>query len=223
MDETAAMERRWFVRAAKADPGLADIAASIARDIADRPAYPTIDHYDAALGLSALVLYALYRWVKNHFDRQRGLSDIELVRGQLSLVKDELVAEGVPYDEAVKVVTGMIRSVQAKALTDSVVQSAVQILSRSRSTPSGGDLSGLDTDPRVTPEDVLAQLTRLLPSQFEEVVFRARLPPEYLSSSTAPQATRALEMIRYCAAQRTLAELAQVIAQVIAGPDATAR
>lgn len=63
----------------------------------------------------------------------------------------------------------------------------------------------------MTREELLAQLTKLLPAQFDEVLFRAKLPPEYLSASSTPQATRAIEVIRYLEQQNRLLELARAM------------
>ena len=50
---------------------------------------------------------------------------------------------------------------------------------------------------RMTRDELLTRLLRLLPAQFDVVLFRAAIPPEYLASSGAPQATRAMDAIRY--------------------------
>jgi hypothetical protein len=67
----------------------------------------------------------------------------------------------------------------------------------------------------MTPDELLAQLTKLLPAQFDEVVFRVRLPPAHLSTSSSPQATRAVEVIRALEPQNRLPELARAIEYVI--------
>jgi hypothetical protein len=72
-----------------------------------------------------------------------------------------------------------------------------------------------------TREGLLAQLTRLLPAQFEELLFRAKLPPECLSASGTPQATRAIEVIRYFEQQNRHPELAHAIEYVVTRQDAT--
>jgi hypothetical protein len=73
----------------------------------------------------------------------------------------------------------------------------------------------------MTREGLLAQLTKLLPVQFEEVLFRAELPQEYLSASSAPQATRAMEAIRYLEQQNRIPELARVVKRVVAASATT--
>ena len=46
--------------------------------------------------------------------------------------------------------------------------------------------------------DALAALLRLLPAQFEEVVFRLAVPAHYLPGGTAPLAERAVALARFC-------------------------
>jgi hypothetical protein len=69
----------------------------------------------------------------------------------------------------------------------------------------------------MTSDELLTQLTKLLPAQFEQVLFQAKIPPEYLSTSTGPQATRAIEVIRYLEQQNRLSELARAIEAVATG------
>jgi hypothetical protein len=69
-----------------------------------------------------------------------------------------------------------------------------------------------------TRDEMLAQLSSLLPSQFEAVLFRARIPIEHLSGASAPQATRATEVIRYLEPQDRLAQLAAIVQDVSAVP-----
>jgi hypothetical protein len=72
------------------------------------------------------------------------------------------------------------------------------------------------------PDELLEQLTKLLPAQFDEVLFRLKLPPEHLSASSSPQATRAIEVIRALEPQNRLAELARAIEYVVTRQHASA-
>jgi nucleoside phosphorylase len=62
--------------------------------------------------------------------------------------------------------------------------------------------------------ELLVQLAGLLSSQFEQVVFLARVPPEYLPSSSAPQATRAVELIRYLESHGSLDQLGRLLSSL---------
>jgi hypothetical protein len=73
----------------------------------------------------------------------------------------------------------------------------------------------------MTRDELLEQLTKLLPAQFDEVLFRVKLPPEYLSASSA-QATRAIEVIRAFEVQNRLPELTRAIEYVVAWQHSTA-
>lgn len=46
-------------------------------------------------------------------------------------------------------------------------------------------------------DELLTRLERLLPAQFEEVLFHLRIPPSQFSGASAPQLTRAIEVLRH--------------------------
>jgi len=76
----------------------------------------------------------------------------------------------------------------------------------------------------MTREDLLSRLSKLLSSQFEQVLYLARIPTEHLPSSTAAQALRAVELMRYIEQQNQLEQLARIVQRVAtggehAGPD----
>ena len=67
----------------------------------------------------------------------------------------------------------------------------------------------------MTREELLSRLSKLLSSQFEQVLYLARIPPEHLPSATAAQATRAVDLLRYAEQQNRLDQLARILQQVI--------
>jgi hypothetical protein len=69
----------------------------------------------------------------------------------------------------------------------------------------------------MTREELLSRLSKLLPSQFEQVLFLARIPHEHLPAATAAQALRAVELMRYVAQQNQLDQLAGIVQQVVTG------
>ncbi len=85
-----------------------------------------------------------------------------------------------------------------------------------------GGLDGYARAPRqtagtpMTRDELLARLSSLLPSQFETVLFRARIPVEHLSGVSAPQAMRAMEAIRYLEQQHRLLQLAAIVQEIAA-------
>ena len=68
---------------------------------------------------------------------------------------------------------------------------------------------------RMTVDDLFDLLSKLLPAQFEAVLFRAKVPVEYLPAATAPQTDRAIATIRYFELQRRLDHLARTVQQVV--------
>jgi nucleoside phosphorylase len=69
----------------------------------------------------------------------------------------------------------------------------------------------------MTREELLSRLSKLLSSQFEQVLYLARVPTEHLPSTTAAQALRAVELMRYVEQQNQLEQLARIVQQVVTG------
>ena len=63
-------------------------------------------------------------------------------------------------------------------------------------------------------DELLSRLSNLLPSQFERVLFHARIPIGYLPGAGAPQVMRAIEVIRYLEPQGRLPQLAAIVHDV---------
>jgi hypothetical protein len=75
-----------------------------------------------------------------------------------------------------------------------------------------------DDEAPMTRDELLARLSSFLPSQFEMVLFRARIPMEHLSGAGAPQALRAMEAIRHVEQQGRIPQLAAIVQDIAAGP-----
>src|SRR5580692_10223422 len=73
----------------------------------------------------------------------------------------------------------------------------------------------------MTKDELLTRMNRLLPAQFEEVLFRAGIPLEYISSAGSAQAQRAVDVLRYIEPQNELGRLARIL-EAVAGPGSTA-
>jgi hypothetical protein len=69
----------------------------------------------------------------------------------------------------------------------------------------------------MTREELLTRLSTLLSSQFDQVLYLARIPQEHLPAAAAPQASRAVELMRYVEQQNQLEPLARIVRQVITG------
>jgi nucleoside phosphorylase len=68
---------------------------------------------------------------------------------------------------------------------------------------------------RMTTDEMFNLLSKLLPSQFEAVLFRAKVPIEHIPAGTAPQAERAIATIRYFELHGRLDQLAQTVQQIV--------
>jgi hypothetical protein len=69
----------------------------------------------------------------------------------------------------------------------------------------------------MTRDELLDRLSKLLPSQFEQVLYRAQIPQEHLSGATAPLGLRAVEVMRYVEQQNQLDRLAGIVELVVNG------
>jgi hypothetical protein len=69
----------------------------------------------------------------------------------------------------------------------------------------------------MTREELLSRLSKLLSSQFEQVLYLARIPHEHLPAAAAAQASRAVELMRYVEQQDQLEQLARIVQQVSGG------
>ena len=71
----------------------------------------------------------------------------------------------------------------------------------------------------MTREELLSQLYRLLPSQFEQVLYLARIPQEHLPAAATAQAMRAIELMRYVEQQNQLEQMARIVQQILIGSE----
>ena len=72
----------------------------------------------------------------------------------------------------------------------------------------------------MTRDELLTVLSKLLPAQFDEVVFRARIPVAYLPGGDAAQMSRTIQLIHYMEQQGDLEDLARLVEEVVAEPRA---
>lgn len=69
----------------------------------------------------------------------------------------------------------------------------------------------------MTQEELLDCLTgKLLPAQFDVLLVKLQIPAQYIPSAQAPQATRAVDVVRYIVGQGLLAVAAAVVAALLA-------
>lgn len=116
-----------FAIQADNDPNAAALILAVAQKAGDGaksalpPSYSGLE--TAAVGLAA---YALYRWLKNYFDRKRGIDDLDMAKKQLQLVAD-LEKEGVARASAEKTVASMLTEIRDRGLTDPAVQTLLML------------------------------------------------------------------------------------------------
>ena len=69
----------------------------------------------------------------------------------------------------------------------------------------------------MTSNELLTRLSKLLPPQFEEVLYRAQIPLGYLPGPTASQTERAVGVMRYIEQHNQLEQVARIVQQVDTG------
>jgi riboflavin biosynthesis pyrimidine reductase len=87
--------------------------------------------------------------------------------------------------------------------------------------PYGGS-TPIEAGP-MTREELLTRLSRLLPAQFEQVLYLARIPQEHIPAATAAQAMRAIDVMRYAEQLGQLDHLTRIVHQVLGGGAADPR
>jgi hypothetical protein len=117
------MNPTTFLDDLNSDPQTSALLQAIAKDIAEDETedLPPSFSLELLTPFAAMGAYALYRFFKNRFDHKRGVDDLDLVREQVTLVK-ELEADGIARDKAEKSVAAMLKQVRDRGGKDSAVQ-----------------------------------------------------------------------------------------------------
>lgn len=76
--------------------------------------------------LIPIVSFALYRWIKDYFDDHRNRDETAIARQRLALVND-LVAKGIPLEQAEKVVIALLDQIGKRGADDQVLALAAKL------------------------------------------------------------------------------------------------
>jgi hypothetical protein len=215
------------------------LALALARKPIDRPSRPTsilrslfeLSHESSIMASALDVAEAVASVLPVRRQAARGAFD-DAIRRQLA---DAVTTRHTETERSPSAVFRKLDGADASELeqVDDTVRTAApqplasrgttELLQASAAMKAGlGSLDGDATtarhteDMRLTRDELLARLSGLLPSQFEMVLFRARIPMEHLSGVSAPQAMRAMEVIRYLEQQNRLWQLAKTLQEVSA-------
>jgi hypothetical protein len=111
------------------------------------------------------------------------------------------------------------RPIELTAAADSAMESSHARSQTDRTQPRHDPhvVSPQTGETRMTADDLFNLLSKLLPAQFEAVLFRAKVPIEYLPAATAPQSDRVIATIRHFELQGRLDQLARTVQQVVTG------
>jgi len=131
------MDEMQFIEQAGQDPEirsfLSEIADSLGEEKPEGGATSGGMTPKFALGglefLIPIVSFALYRWIKDYFDDRRNRDETEIARQRLALVND-LVAKGVPLEQAQTVVTALFDQILKRGADDPVLALAAKMIGK---------------------------------------------------------------------------------------------
>ena len=118
-----AMDAAQFVERAGRDPQVSEFLREIAMDAVGAVDMDTPRTYmvTGADFLAAVAAYALFRWLKNHFDYKQALNETEVVRDQTRIV-EELVREGIEPKAAQAVTVALLDRIAKRGADDPVLK-----------------------------------------------------------------------------------------------------
>jgi hypothetical protein len=123
------MDASQFVELAGRDPEVAKFIKEVAANAtghveAETPRSYTLTGADFLIGIAA---YALYRWLKDHFDHRRSMNETEVVREQTQII-GELIKEGVEPEAAQAVTVALLDQIAKRGVDDPMLNKAAGIV-----------------------------------------------------------------------------------------------
>ena len=204
-------------------------AAMIASRLQALSEIESLDHSEAiAIEIRIGVHYGqVVRYVNAHgIERPTGLAlfaadDIagdEHARSRKGIILTRLVADSLAGGSSQRLATEFEPLPRLTTGPASGVERFVKVNSMRAQAEGRAVVAQPVKEVKMTRDELLTRLSQLLPSQFEEVLFRAKIPTAHLPGASASQATRAIDAIRYLEQQNQLEQLARVLDQVAMGP-----
>src|SRR5260370_20416607 len=105
-------------------PFLQQVAAEAAREVSPKGRDRSVTLTGMLCGIAA---YALYRWLKNYFDHERGWQVAEL-RKQMEKEIGELVKKGFPPKEARATVIALSNTIAKSSPNDPAIKAALALV-----------------------------------------------------------------------------------------------
>ena len=126
------MDATSFTEHAKLDPPLAGFLKAVAEDAGGQLQVQEPQRYIAIGGadiLIAVAAYALYRYLKDYFDRRRALNEVEIARQQERLIA-ALIEDGFPPDQAQVVAGALLKQIAERGADDPALKTATGLLGK---------------------------------------------------------------------------------------------
>ena len=123
------MNAAQFMQQAQEDPQLngflKDVAAEAGQEVQmEEPQNYTIGGLEILIAVAA---YALFRFLKDYFDHQRGLKEVDVAMHQEKLV-DALIKDGFKPKEAVAVTGALLNRIAKRGQDDPAFQTAIGLI-----------------------------------------------------------------------------------------------
>ena len=123
------MDAVQFQQQAREDEALRRVLREVAEDASEASALEEEPqrYVTGADVLFGVVAYALYRWLKDVFDHQRALREVEVLRRQEQVIAD-LIREGFPPKQAQAAVVALLKAIAKRTDDDPALKTARRLL-----------------------------------------------------------------------------------------------
>lgn len=123
------MDAAEFTQQAKEDPQLNAFLTEIAEEAGERisieePTHYTVTGVDILIALAA---YALYRFLKDYFDKRRALNEVEILKKEEEVIA-ALIEDGFYPKDAQAVTVSLLENIAKRSTDDPVFKKAVGLL-----------------------------------------------------------------------------------------------
>ena len=123
------MDAAQFTQYAREDPQLNVLLEEVAEDAqqtvsVEEPQSYVLTGVDILIAIAA---YALYRWLKDYFDRSRGLHEVEIARQQEKLIA-VLIEDGFKPQDAQAVAVALLDRIAKRGKDDIAFATAASLI-----------------------------------------------------------------------------------------------
>src|SRR5215813_7357244 len=124
------MSAKQYIQSAQEDPQLLLFLKEVAENASKESSIEEPEHYITVTGvdiLIAITAYALYRWLKDYFDRHRALNEVEIVEQQKQIIAG-LIQDGFPPKDAHGVTVALLKQVAQRSADDPILKTMANLI-----------------------------------------------------------------------------------------------